>query len=254
MARDSKQFIVLEDSGTQGRLISSMFERAGAAAHLFTCVEDFTKDDELGFLEIDAAIVDIHFGKVNGLDLIEPILDLWPNVVLVMMTANKTNDFAVLADARERGAHLVLKKPFGAKEVSGVIQDVELIRSKGAPRHHIVVIDDNRTTCQIVQDILETYNFRVTTFQAGEFAMGRMNFDRVDAVLTDFNMPGMSGGELICLVRDVWEDVPIVGMSTESDSRNAHSDSVHAFVNKPFGPEELVNKLNGVIKRHFTPA
>ena len=247
--RNEKQFIILEDSQTQGRLIARMVEKSGAKAHVFYSTRDFQANASLGSLKVDAAIVDIHFGDVNGLSLIKPLLDIWPDVILIMMTANDTNDFAILAEARDKGAHLVLKKPFSPIEVKGIVRDVELIQKIGVPRRHVVVIDDNKTTCQIVRNILEACSFRVTTFQVGEFAMGRLNYDRVDAVLTDINMPGMGGGEVVCLVRDIWEDVAILGMSTENSSRDKFHESVDAFVSKPFGPEELVNKINSAINR-----
>ena len=246
---DQLQFMILEDSHTQGKLIESMIKKSGANAHVFHSVDDLQSSPELVQNGVDAAVVDIHFGDVNGMKLIKPLLSIWPDIILIMMTANKTNDFAILAEAREKGAHLVLKKPFSPEEVKGMIGDVELIQKTGAARRHVVVIDDNKTTCQIVRNILEASNFRVTTFQVGEFAMGRLNYDQVDAVLTDINMPGMAGGEVICLVRDVWQDVAILGMSTESSSRNKHFNSVDAFIRKPFSPEELVRKIDSAIDR-----
>ncbi|RPG17486.1 MAG: response regulator [Hyphomonadaceae bacterium TMED125] len=240
--------LVLEDSTTQAKMISRMFEDQGAAVTTVTTPREFSSAPHLFDLKVNAALIDVHFGEVSGLKLIEPLSRRWPSAVLIMMTANDTDDFAVLAKAREKGAHLVLKKPFKREDVMETLADIKSIQETGARRKHIVLIDDSKTTCRIASDLLRAHGFRVSSFQSGLSAIQQLNYDHVDAVLTDMHMPEMSGSELICLVRDVWAKVPIVAMSADEKLASQKFD-VDAFIQKPFGPEEIISILKNVMRR-----
>ena len=242
--------LVLEDSTTQAKIIKQMFEDEGASVETVTSAREFTSSPHLFDIKVNAVVIDVHFGEVNGLDLIEPVLRRWPGVTLVMMTANDTDDYAVLAKARDMGAHLVLRKPFNRTNVMAVLADIQSIAKTGEPRKHVVVIDDSATTCRIASELLRSYGFRVSGFQNGQDAVRQLSFDKVDVVLSDINMPGMSGTELMCLVRDVWRDVGIVGMSAD-DRAAKKCENADAFLLKPFGPEELIHTVRGVMEQEF---
>ncbi|MBB35547.1 MAG: response regulator [Hirschia sp.] len=241
--------LVLEDSVTQAKLISRLFEAEGFHVVVVSSARELTSSPKLFDMDITAALIDVHFGEVNGLKLIKPLAERWPGVVQIMMTANDTDDFRVLAEAREMGAHLMLRKPFGARHVQEISADIQAIENTGRRRRHVVVIDDSATTCKIAERVIKAYGFRVSTFQKGEDAIQQLSFDHVDAVLTDMNMPGMGGVELIRLVRDLWHDVGIVAMSADDGKRassKARNEGADVFIPKPFGPEELMSALKMV--------
>lgn len=246
MADSGPSILILEDSTTQAKIIKQMFEDEGASVEVVHNAREFSSSPHLFDIKINAVIIDVHFGEVNGLDLIDSVLRRWPGVTLIMMTANDTDDFAVLAEARDLGAHLVLRKPFSRHNVVAVMEDIKSIAKTGKPRDHVVVIDDSKTTCRIAAEVLRSYGFRVSAFQSGLNAIRQLSFDKVDAVLTDINMPGMSGTEIICLVRDVWEAVGIVAMSAD-ERAGRKCENADAFLLKPFGPEELVNTVKKVM-------
>tara|TARA_Y100000052_G_scaffold27588_1_gene36960 strand:- start:16941 stop:17708 length:768 start_codon:yes stop_codon:yes gene_type:complete len=239
VAQKALNILIMEDSLTQAKFIRQMFEHEGAKVEVITTAKDLSYSPHLFDLDVDGALIDVHLGDVNGLQLIDALKRRWPSLCLVMMTANDTNDFSVLAEAREQGAHLVLKKPFGRSDVASVLADVQAIKKTGEPRKHVVVIDDSKVTCKIASQVLSAYGYRVSSFQTGEEAIKRLSYDQVDVVLTDINMPGMSGPELICLIRDVWRNVGIVGMSADEKAISKCGDT-DAFVPKPFSPEELI--------------
>lgn len=250
LADGKTSLLMLEDSTTQAKMIARMFGEAGADVEAITSARDFTSSPHLFDLKIDAALIDVHFGEISGLKLIDPIARRWPGVALVMMTANNTNDFEVLAKARACGAHLVLRKPFAMDDVRAVLADIQAIRKTGERRKHVIVIDDSKITCRIASEVLKAYGFRVSSFQNGLDAIQQMSFDHVDAVLTDLHMPEMSGKELICLVRDVWRNVGIIAMSGSTPSM-ALQNLADAFLPKPFGPEELISTIKKVIQKEF---
>ena len=239
--------LVLEDSKTQASLIEKMLKAANCHVETLLSARELTSSPRLFDLKADAAFIDVHFGAVNGLDLIKPLTERWSGIVLAMMTANSVDDFSVLAKAREAGSHIVVRKPFSMVDVKNVLADVRAIRNKGERRPHVVVLDDSKTICKVAKDLLKTFDYRVSDFQKGEELFQRLNFDHVDVVLTDMNMPGMSGEEMIMLLRDVWPEVGVVAMSTETQANGAldkaRAMGVAAILPKPFGADDLANAL-----------
>ena len=171
MPTKAMNILILEDSQTQAKFIKQLFQQEGAVVEVITTAKDLSYSPHLFDLDVDGAVIDVHLGDVNGLQLLDALKRRWPGLCLVMMTANDTNDFSVLAEAREKGAHLVLKKPFGRAEAASVIADMEALKRDGVPRKHVVVIDDSKVTCKIASQVLAAYGFRVSSFQTGEDAI-----------------------------------------------------------------------------------
>lgn len=238
VATTTLNVLILEDSATQARFIARMFQDAGARTEIILSANQFATDVLLIDETFHAALIDVNFGKVSGLTLIDPFLQRWPMAAVGMITANGKDDFSVLGEARSQGAHFVLPKPFSKSDVESLLVDIDLFRRTREMRKHVVVIDDSIMSCKIASTLLRAAGYRVSTFQDGLEAICKISYDKVDVVLTDMNMPGMTGQELICLVRDVWANVAIIAMS--GDPKLASKAGADVFIPKPFGPEELI--------------
>ena len=89
-----------------------------------------------------------------------------------------------------------------------------------------------------VSEIVEAANGKdgLAAFQAGP----------VDIVLTDWNMPEMSGLELLKAIRASGSDVPVIMITTEGEKSSvieAIQAGVTDYLCKPFEQEDLRNKL-----------
>ena len=242
MSGETSKVLVLEDSSTQARLITRMFESVGLGTEVYNSARAFQNVTKSSDSKIIAALVDVHFGDVNGLTLLEPIRRLWPDIPIIVMTANKTDDYRVLADSRRLGINLVLPKPFSKEHVAELVKDIEAIRNTGVRRRHVVIIDDSVATRRIASAVLSAVGYRVSAFEDGLDAIHRLSFDFVDVVLTDLNMPEMSGDEIIDLVRDVWGRVGIVAMSGDLKLCKNRA-LVDGLVPKPFDAPELCRAI-----------
>ena len=77
-------------------------------------------------------------------------------------------------------------------------------RSKTVPElrgHTIVVVDDEESILEIVQEGLAARGLRVAGFSSAKDALAYLEKNPVEVVLCDFNMPGMKGSELFERVR-----------------------------------------------------
>jgi len=118
----------------------------------------------------------------------------------------------------------------------------------------ILIVDDSLTMRTNIRLILESNGYRV--IQAGDgmeaFAMAK-TLGRVDAVITDLNMPNMDGIRLIQELRSLSEYrfTPIVMLTTESQpdkKEQGRRAGATGWIVKPFQPEQLLAVLKKVIK------
>ncbi len=82
----------------------------------------------------------------------------------------------------------------------------------GAERKHVIVIDDESMLVSIATRILTSAGYRVTGFTDAVAALAALRQDvaSVDVLITDFNMPKVSGLEIAQAVRDLRDDLPIL--------------------------------------------
>ncbi|MFW5836471.1 MAG: HEAT repeat domain-containing protein [Desulfovibrionaceae bacterium] len=78
--------------------------------------------------------------------------------------------------------------------------------------------------------------------------------EEVSMVITDMNMPVMDGIELVQKIRDTegLADIPVLMITTESESSQrgmAEQSGVNAFLNKPFGREQLVEIIEQMLPK-----
>lgn len=112
----------------------------------------------------------------------------------------------------------------------------------------ILVAEDDRLTLRMLERYLGELGHEVVTAPDGLAAWERFQAERFRLVLTDWEMPGMSGFELMRAIRDApgGEYVYVLFLT----SRDARSDLVEAlsqgaddFIRKPFDREELAVRV-----------
>ena len=77
-------------------------------------------------------------------------------------------------------------------------------------------------------------------------------FDFVNIIICDWNMPKMSGVELLRQLRTVDPDLPFLMVSGRADMSSiveAKSSGVTAYISKPFSPQQLEAKLRIILHR-----
>lgn len=124
---------------------------------------------------------------------------------------------------------------------------------------NILIVDDSETMRAVIK---KTVN--MTGIQIGELleagngreALGVLENQWVDVVLSDINMPEMSGVEFLAEAKkdDVFKNIPVIFISTESsDTRiqEAKDLGVAAYVKKPFQPALIKDILLDVLNKAY---
>ena len=113
-----------------------------------------------------------------------------------------------------------------------------------------LVVDDSATMRRIVVNSLQRIGF-TDTVEAGD---GQEALDRFDEsvrfVITDWNMPNMTGTELAKALRARGEQVPILMVTARSvrdDIIQAMEAGVNNYIVKPFTPQILKEKIDALM-------
>lgn len=108
----------------------------------------------------------------------------------------------------------------------------------------ILVVDDFLTMRKIVQRDLEELGFTtIKTAKNGAQAWEIFNEERIDLVISDWNMPEMTGLELLSKIRGSDKPhTPFIMVTAESEKaqrEDAISEGVDAYLTKPFDSEDI---------------
>ena len=109
----------------------------------------------------------------------------------------------------------------------------------------ILLAEDEPLLRELGETILKQAGYKIQTApNAEELKKFVAEHDgKIDLLLTDVVMPGMSGPELVRLVRARWPDVRVLYMSGYADDEIVDLDRDAGFLQKPFTPMELTAKI-----------
>jgi len=122
------------------------------------------------------------------------------------------------------------------------------------PNLKVLVVDDFATMRKIEKNILSQLGIKnVDEADDGSTALPKIQQNKYDVILMDWNMPQMSGLELLKAVRSDpnTKNVPIVMVTAEALKDNivaAAQAGVNDYVVKPFTAAVLEDKLKKVLK------
>jgi DNA-binding NtrC family response regulator len=117
----------------------------------------------------------------------------------------------------------------------------------------ILVVDDDRETCELVQELLAQQGFAVEALTSAGEALARVVAEDFDAVLTDLGMAEMDGISLCRRILESRPDMPVVvgtGHGSMESAIAAMRAGAYDFVTKPFDPKLLVLSLNRAVQNH----
>jgi len=119
----------------------------------------------------------------------------------------------------------------------------------------VLYVDDDATVAMVVGSLLERAGYVAVSVGDGASALAALRDDPqgFDMILTDYNMPGMSGLELTRAARLIAPTLPVIISSGHIDARlqrRAAELEVDAVLNKERLVEDMVPLVAGVFARH----
>jgi CheY-like chemotaxis protein len=122
--------------------------------------------------------------------------------------------------------------------------------SKIAPPKRILVVEDEISIRQLITNLLTRAGFRVDAAEDGALAWEALQVRRYDLVITDNNMPKITGIELVRKLRKEYPALPVVmatGTFPKVELERHPSLGISDILLKPFANEELLRTVKKVL-------
>jgi len=116
----------------------------------------------------------------------------------------------------------------------------------------ILVVDDEKDLCEILQFNLESEGYEVDTANSAEEAL-KKPLEKFDLILLDVMMGGMSGFKAADTIRKQKQlDIPIIFITAkgnENDMLTGFNIGADDYIEKPFSLKEVIARVKAVLKR-----
>lgn len=120
----------------------------------------------------------------------------------------------------------------------------------------ILVVDDEQDILELVSIRLDMAGYRTVLAASGEEALRSFFVERPDLAIVDIDLPVMDGIELCSRMREM-SDIPVIflsAMGSELDRVKGLQAGADDYIVKPFAKEELVARVEAVMRRATMPA
>ena len=121
-------------------------------------------------------------------------------------------------------------------------------------RPKVLVCDDEAQILRALRVILRESGYETLPASSGEQALDVAAVSGPEAAILDLVLPDLDGVEVCQRLRE-WSDMPIIVLSAVGDEDakvRALAAGADDYVTKPFGPRELVARLDAVLRRMNT--
>ena len=235
--------LIIEDSTTSANLLKHLVKRANltpvSASSLTEAAHIFSTSTPESYL---CAIVDYNLPDApNGEAIDFTIESFLPTVVITGSLDDHTRDRVL---AKEVVDYIPKENAQVYDYLSRLLARLEKNKTIG-----VLVVDDSRVSRNAVSSLLRRHNF--VTYQAatGEEGLETLNANPdIKLVITDENMPGISGIEMVAEIRRNYskEDLVIIGVSSEGSSALSArfiKSGANDYLNKPYCHEEFFCRI-----------
>ncbi len=121
--------------------------------------------------------------------------------------------------------------------------------------HSILIVDDSLPMRSVIKKTFRSAGYASAKFleaEDGKQALGLMENDWIDLVVTDYNMPVMNGLEFIRAIQtqELLKDIPVIVISTEGNEtkiKEFMDAGASGYITKPFTPESIRDLVTDIL-------
>lgn len=118
---------------------------------------------------------------------------------------------------------------------------------------NIMVVDDSKAICALLQDQLEEWGHTTTVLDCGDKALAVLQQEHFDVVITDLNMPGRTDGiGLLEFIKQHYPEVDVIiltGYASVENTISALRQGATDYLTKPFNFDHLLISLERIRQR-----
>jgi two-component system response regulator (stage 0 sporulation protein F) len=111
----------------------------------------------------------------------------------------------------------------------------------------ILVVDDDQFVRSLLRAVLERQGYSVVEAANGDEGLQAYQARPTDVVITDMQMPGMDGQEMILALRGAWPTARIIAMSGGKSALNMAKTLVQYTLEKPLCMKVLLDTVQQLV-------
>lgn len=203
------------------------------------------------FKQVDLSATRRYEGTGLGLAICKRLVEMQGGTIQVKSNDPQGSVFVVKLEYAPDEANLADSRVNGEQKTDLVLQSEVSTDLKGIK---LLIADDDQFNIQLIQTILEKSGAEISYCVNGAEAIEKIRAHSFDLVLTDINMPEISGVELSRMIRALPDTkkktIPIIALTAnvmENDLERYQKAGINDFVLKPFREEELFNKIRAIL-------
>jgi CheY-like chemotaxis protein len=118
----------------------------------------------------------------------------------------------------------------------------------------ILVVDDYVENVELLEELLTSSDYEVTTASDGDEALQRVEESHPDLILLDIMMPRMDGYQVCEALRakEDTKEIPIIFVTAKTEVKDwthaIFNVGVNSYITKPINPKKLLDKVKSVLK------
>jgi len=197
--------------------------------------------------------------EMDGLTLFSRIKEEHLGVEVIIMTGYREEQTVI--EAIRLSVRNYLNKPISLKELDAVISRVhkKAVEAKNNnEKYSILVVDDEKDLCRRIERELDKEGYQTAVAYNGGECLDYFKNNKVDVVIADIKMPGMSGLEMLKKCREITDDFVSIIITGHGDHEIAKSSlklGVFNYLKKPISLEELITSVKKgieqlIVERH----
>ncbi len=116
----------------------------------------------------------------------------------------------------------------------------------------ILIVDDEKSMRDFLKILLSKEGYEVLAAGDGEQAIAALAENRVDLVISDIRMPGISGLELLSHIKDQEDVIPVImitAFASPNDAVQAMKSGAYDYISKPFNVDEIKSVISAAVNR-----
>ncbi len=247
------RILLVEDNPVNRKVALMMLKKLGYAADSVANGREAIQS--LNTIPYDLILMDCQMPEMDGFEATGKIREEEKTrperrrLPIIAMTAH------ALKGDRERclaaGMDDYIPKPVKLEELAAALE-----RWRGpAPadsRRTVLIVDDDREVAASCGRVLREKGYRVEAAYDGNQALALIDRSTPDLLLLDLDLPGLSGPELLKIIRERQLRFPIVIITAYGESRlmeQALAFAPFTVLKKPFSPGDILGAVNGLRRR-----
>jgi len=118
---------------------------------------------------------------------------------------------------------------------------------------HIAIVDDHESVRNAVGSLLRSYGYTTTVFDCAESLLAGPALDTYQCIVSDLQMPGMSGLDLLETMRRDGSATPVIMLTAFPEAvvrQRALQSGASCFLGKPFQANDLVRCIRQACLPH----